>query len=306
MPSGNISPSELPDSPSQTMPQSPQRRRRSEMIATQNVVPPRGTTFEDEVKLFDVENTPALISCATSLSNLSLDDEPKIATDCLIKEMRLMHQLSDEQEDAGASTSASFFIQSKRNDSRAVDGDAKPTEKSDQPSNEGDETEVSSVSGDSVNDSMLLASCISIGMKAKTRATDANDVDEPILIDSLPLKQPIRLEPEVVTELSSDEEPNADDDLLLQKCIEDGMQAMTRSSNNVSLTQSNPIEASRVLIKENPIGMFRKGGHHFVDSTNDETNRFQVEDSPCNYSIVSGLSDLTIGSNRIGIAKLQR
>lgn len=108
MPSGIISPSEIPDSPSQTMPQSPRRKHANESTSPifvsadhpcTSTASTRRLPFEDEVKTYGVENTPALISRATSLSNLSLDDESKIANDSLMKEMRLMHSLSDEQVD---------------------------------------------------------------------------------------------------------------------------------------------------------------------------------------------------------------
>lgn len=162
MTSGIISPSELPDSPSQTMPQSP-RRRRTE-VTRENVA-----HFEDEVKTFGVENTPAHISCATSLSNLSIDDEPKITTDSLIKEMRLMHQLSDEQDSNEAGPSDQLLMQNNRRGSGASNAET------DEQPHDDPETEVSSVSGDSVNDSMLLASCISIGMKNGVRAQSIED-----------------------------------------------------------------------------------------------------------------------------------
>lgn len=161
MTSGIISPSELPDSPSQTMPQSPRRRRAG--TATESVA--QGFTFDDEVKTFGVENTPALISCATSLSNLSIDDEAKITTDCLIKEMRLMHQMSDEQDSFAAGPSDRMVVQTNRvgNDDPSAEAESADQEPDDP------ETEVSSVSGDSVNDSMLLAKCIRIGMNNGVR-----------------------------------------------------------------------------------------------------------------------------------------
>ncbi|XP_037725341.1 adenomatous polyposis coli protein [Drosophila subpulchrella] len=76
MQSGVISPSELPDSPTQSMPQSPRRDRK---MPTQNnsETPDRkpGNVFEDKLNRFHVEHTPAAFSCATSLSNLSMLDD---------------------------------------------------------------------------------------------------------------------------------------------------------------------------------------------------------------------------------------
>lgn len=151
MPSGTISPSEIPDSPSQTMPQSPRQKRTNSHDNSSN---PRHLPFDDEVRTFGVENTPALISTATSLSNLSLDDEPKIANDLLIKEMRLMHHPSDDQDDdliAIASTSAEINGENVNfNRMEAKNCDAGHSD-----------------SDDNDDDENLLNNCISIGIQAK-------------------------------------------------------------------------------------------------------------------------------------------
>lgn len=166
-PSGIISPSEIPDSPSQTMPQSPRQNRRNETSFSHPSCSNRASnqiTFEDEMKTFDDENTPALISCATSLSNLSLDDEPKIANDSLIKEMRLMHHLSDEQpddlpENANATTSQASGIKSNSNLEEQTEMNAgEALSDSDESIN------------DDENDSQLLENYINIGIQAVTRA----------------------------------------------------------------------------------------------------------------------------------------
>lgn len=179
MPSGTISPSEIPDSPSQTMPQSP-RQKHSSHNSREGAPNPRRLPFEDEVRTFGVENTPALISCATSLSNLSLDDEPKIANDLLIKEMRLMHHLSDEQDDEQlASTSAD-------------QNDANPNFALNEPEN-CDAGEALSDSDDSSNDDdTLLKDCISAGMRRKNIESgtllftfDHRKIKESVLIEFL-------------------------------------------------------------------------------------------------------------------------
>lgn len=164
MPSGIISPSEIPDSPSQTMPQSPRHKHANESTSSTFVpvdhpctstAPTRRLPFEDEVKTFGVENTPALISCATSLSNLSLDDEPKIANDSMMKEMRLMHSLSDEQADEVPENAivSSSSQQIPDTDPVQVDCDA---------------GEALSDTDDSIedgeNDSLLLENCINMGI----------------------------------------------------------------------------------------------------------------------------------------------
>lgn len=100
---------------------------------------------------------------------------------------------------------------------------------------------------------------------------------------------------------SSDE----DDDEILQKCIRVGIQSTTKSTANVvaANTSSSHISQTERLrslpnhVQENPIGMLRKGGKAYIDVATDETSRFNVEDSPCNFSVMSGLSDLTIATN---------
>lgn len=52
--------------------------------------------------------------------------------------------------------------------------------------------------------------------------------------------------------------------------------------------------------------MLRKGGRSFIETNYDETNRFYIEDSPCNFSLASGLSDLTIESHTAGLLKMNR
>lgn len=85
-----------------------------------------------------------------------MDDEPKIANDLLIKEMRLMHHLSDEQDDdpnAMASTSGEIIGENSnfnRMESTNCDAGHSDTD-------------------DSINDDdeSLLNNCISIGIQAK-------------------------------------------------------------------------------------------------------------------------------------------
>lgn len=108
--SGIISPSELPDSPTQSVPQSPSRlnarnipnhlpgSRTPPIPASRGIV--GSNAAEDSTNMFNIENTPTVFSYATSLSNLSFDDEPKITTDSISKDFQLVEHLScndDEQ-----------------------------------------------------------------------------------------------------------------------------------------------------------------------------------------------------------------
>lgn len=92
--SGIVSPSELPDSPTQTVPPSPKPRKGLlDYPSTSRNVPPvfprtagdgkpqpaprnilKSSVFEDNVTKFKEENTPVQFSTATSLSSLTIDD----------------------------------------------------------------------------------------------------------------------------------------------------------------------------------------------------------------------------------------
>ncbi|CAG9858226.1 unnamed protein product [Phyllotreta striolata] len=83
--SGIVSPSELPDSPTQTVPQSPKPRKtsldfpssskmRSNDRTSVPRVLPKPSMFEDNVTKFKEESTPIQFSTATSLSSLTIDD----------------------------------------------------------------------------------------------------------------------------------------------------------------------------------------------------------------------------------------
>ncbi|XP_076652002.1 uncharacterized protein LOC143358611 [Halictus rubicundus] len=93
--SGVVSPSELPDSPTQTIPPSP-RNHKSQCTDFISKIPeeavrpsvrhlsyskchaPRTSVFEDDIATFKEESTPIEFSTATSLSSLTIDDDVKI------------------------------------------------------------------------------------------------------------------------------------------------------------------------------------------------------------------------------------
>lgn len=153
MASGIISPSELPDSPTQSVPQSPSRlharinhqrhlaaSRTPPLPVTREVTGAEGA--EDSTNTFHIENTPAVYSYATSLSNLSFDDEPKISTDAISKDFELMkHPSVDDDEHQQSKTPVE--------EARNV---AEPTYTADHSDAESDD------------DNVLLESCINMGM----------------------------------------------------------------------------------------------------------------------------------------------
>lgn len=80
----------------------------------------------------------------------------------------------------------------------------------------------------------------------------------------------------------NDSSTSDNDDQILQQVIREGMPKF-------------PVKA----LKENPVDMMRSGAPLLPPylPVVDETNRFLVEDSPCNFSVMSALSAITIESN---------
>jgi adenomatosis polyposis coli protein len=80
--SGRVSPSDLPDSPSQTMPASPRPRPGPKRPAPPPSAPPlapahQKSVYADVVMSYQEEGTPAVFSTRTSLSGLEFEDEEK-------------------------------------------------------------------------------------------------------------------------------------------------------------------------------------------------------------------------------------
>lgn len=108
--------------------------------------------------------------------------------------------------------------------------------------------------------------------------------------------------------ISSDDEnhDNDDDEALLEQCIQAGFNTSTAKQIELPPKQNETQMQRMTIVKENPIGMLRKGGNAFIDTNADELNRFSYEDSPCNHSMMSGLSDLTVGSHTARLLKPNR
>ncbi|XP_055679765.1 uncharacterized protein LOC129787934 [Lutzomyia longipalpis] len=309
--SGIISPSELPDSPTQSIPQSPRRTHQDASAAhpqaAASTTPRLRSVFEDETNAFGIENTPAQFSCATSLSNLSLDDEPKIVTDCLTKEMRLINHPSEEQEDEEGGDQA-----------EAAGGLLSSNGENPNNSETSFREELGASDGeDAANDEILLASCINMGMNRKApegETSAGSKVTPPEARNTDTVKQyctedtpaflskaasnsdlsVLSLDTNRCEAVASDSSSDGGCENLLQECIRDGMGAAA---------------ASMPLCKENPIEMLRSGSilPPYLP-VRDEIQQFAppVEGTPCNFSIVSGLSDITVGSGVAGLAKIKR
>lgn len=271
------------------------------------------------------------LTCPNSLSNLSFDDEDKITSDSLTKDMRLMSHPSEDHDEI-------------------VEGsDTKPV-------NVAVNDNVSE-DGGSDNDDILLESCINIGMhsasnrvetnpdifETKNRSvkanTDNNHSHEMLCtqnVENYSAHQYATEDTPAVfskagseTNLSilsidthknatilSDDSSNTSDagnDRLLEECIRDGLPKPSGSKHNIAQYQiTQPHTPSynlpQTVYKENPINMMRSGSSGLAPYTpsNDEMNKFMVEDSPCNFSVASGLSDITVSTGVARLAQIKR
>ncbi|KAL7051415.1 hypothetical protein ACKWTF_004457 [Chironomus riparius] len=233
--SGVMSPSDLPDSPTQSVPQSPSSRQpkpaprnipviKTPLPATREII--GAEAADDSTNMFNVENTPAVFSSRTSLSNLSFDDEPKISTDTISKDFHLMKHPSEDEDSKMAKKM--MATESFAQDITAEHSDV-----------------------ESSDDNILFESCINMGINR----------------------------------------------VVKQKETANGSSSMRPENSGTSSAETIP-KISPQMMKENPIDMMRSTPllPPYLPVV-DEMNRFIVEDSPCNFSVMSGLSAITIESN---------
>ncbi|CAG2054854.1 unnamed protein product, partial [Timema podura] len=174
--SGIVSPSELPDSPTQTVPPSPRHSKppvefTSRLPADTGVVralpvpaarhpgsssAPKASVFEDDVTAFKEEDTPVEFSRTTSLSSLTIDDEPKISNDAMHKEVVMK---------TPPRSHASLLVRDREREREREEGmEKQDVEKEKRELSEC--CELAPVSeGEEENDEDMLAACINIGMQ---------------------------------------------------------------------------------------------------------------------------------------------
>ncbi|KZC08828.1 PREDICTED: adenomatous polyposis coli protein-like [Dufourea novaeangliae] len=155
--SGVVSPSELPDSPTQTIPSSP-RNHKSQCSDFVSKTPeeavrptvrhlsyskchaPRISVFEDDIATFKEESTPIEFSTATSLSSLTIDDEVKITeTTKAMSEVKVASNDTDKNTKEGSCEEKTTNVEVEKDQEQVSDGDE--------------------------DDEDMLAACISMGIK---------------------------------------------------------------------------------------------------------------------------------------------
>ncbi|KAH8416682.1 hypothetical protein KR222_006360 [Zaprionus bogoriensis] len=106
-------------------------------------------------------------------------------------------------------------------------------------------------------------------------------------------------------------------DAPLNYCTEDTPALLSKAGSNSNLSvlsiastanDANDANGNGVeqLPPEDAIAKLRCGGSALPSylPVRDEMNKYYVEDSPCNFSVISGLSNLTVGSAQVGPVRL--
>ena len=182
--SGRVSPSHLPDSPSQTMPGSPGLGGKESSKPVTSSQPPlaalhKKPVFDDGMRSYQEEGTPAVFSTRTSLSGLEFEED-EIAAGTEGEKSSNVSCLSDDEDIYADSESLlGQLINSAMPNSRPTKsrlpkpkqawGTKKVTEPSAKPSEQEDVGAGSDDSTCSAEHQDILAECIASAMPSKTR-----------------------------------------------------------------------------------------------------------------------------------------
>ncbi|KAK5650606.1 hypothetical protein RI129_001635 [Pyrocoelia pectoralis] len=278
--SGIVSPSELPDSPTQTVPPSPRQPvlPASRTILLTHRTPADGSpqlkpqpkitsTFEDNVKKFKEESTPIQFSTATSLSSLTIDDH-------------------EDANDVGK------LLSNKEIKDHGIPAVSESEEDED-----------------------ILAACISDGMQNNRLNPPAilsyggNNSNVNLLTTTTNIKKDEKV-------YSSDDSSNlsGDNENILAECIQSAMPKTRRMSKPIATTRPLSALPIRNVQTSSPIKPFSRNDHpnssrvedlkrptpSLYLSAKDEVESYAVENSPCQFSLHSSLSDLTVDGSIAG------
>lgn len=222
--SGVVSPSELPDSPTQMVPPSPKTRKTVD-FSLGRVAPrdlkslnhrsnPKSTVFEDKVTKFKEESTPIHFSAATSLSSLTIDDEvTQSIPERRAETVNETDERSLKQEQQENEINQHEVQDVKHEVSHQFDDDF--------------------LEQDDENDDEILAACIKMGMPSKRPSQcDIRNSSTPSKAEAAELNY---------RECISDDSSNLseDDYKILAECIQAGMPRARSGTSATSLVFSS-------------------------------------------------------------------
>ncbi|XP_073984171.1 uncharacterized protein isoform X3 [Rhodnius prolixus] len=283
--SGVMSPSEVPDSPTQTVPPSPKVKAPPPLPApVEREKTDSAGVFDDSVVAFKEESTPAQFSTATSLSDLTFDDDAH-DTGCERKELELS-AVSEEEDEHVLADCISIGMQSsnrERVESREVLGG--------QIISAGNGSRIPRARGIPVKTSVPRPS-----QHIEETPVQFCTEDTPASLSHATSHSELSC---ALSDASSDHEN------ILAECIQSGMpqpqggvQNLPKKVNKVQ-TVVPGVKVS--VVKPRPVSIPTSRMRQLV--AEDEVSVYATEGSPGNFSNRSSLSDLTINSKpeRTGI-----
>ncbi|XP_017775963.1 PREDICTED: adenomatous polyposis coli protein-like [Nicrophorus vespilloides] len=283
LPSGIISPSDLPDSPTQTVPQSPKHFRNNNnnfvdyASTSRNIFAESGrsslqknSVFEDNVTKFKEESTPLQFSTATSISDLTIDDPDEQALGNDFKESFNLQSIkesteklfSEDEDDECGGIQFSMYRQSK------VSSKPVPVYSDNTRNYYTEDTPAVLSHAGSQSDLSVLS------MKTDNKSSG-----------------------DFLSDLSSDDDEESNK--LLAQCIKSGM-PKPKAPQKVDYRGNENSASKKVEYRSNDYSGDKK-----FQSTEckDEMTYFGVENSPCPYSLRSSLSDLTVDGSIVGLVR---
>uniref|UniRef100_T1J0P6 Adenomatous polyposis coli protein n=1 Tax=Strigamia maritima TaxID=126957 RepID=T1J0P6_STRMM len=318
--SGALSPSDLPDSPSQTMPCSPKRTKDNIDFSKSNSEQKRSNCdpFSDTLRAYATEDTPNGFSTATSLSSLMIDDEKsndqveKINVGKSSRENHLQQELNLPADDESPGNKNVFEGEENEEEMLAA------CINSGMPNNSNQRK---------YNNSKLLSKVNKISgiPRAKTsgipvKANNVRDVRSPINAVASNLStatyKPMNDARENKDNNSKakgdcynslEVECDNSEELMLAECIQSGMPKNRMQRNDISYDPAggdrvrNPVSPSRMVHRLRPSApvnrsVATKNMNGFISCSSDSVVIYAEEGTPRNISGFSSLSDLTIDS----------
>ncbi|KAF5270445.1 hypothetical protein FQR65_LT05634 [Abscondita terminalis] len=324
--SGIVSPSELPDSPTQTIPPSPRQRKQTVDLSTSSKTnashsthrtpadgssrikpqPKTCSVFEDNVKKFKEESTPIQFSTATSLSSLTIDDHDETNVTS-----QKLEDICEEDEDILAAcinegmhnnthpqTSPSMYkFQSKSFTCPQNRGSRAPSS--------------SSITANTqIHVGVYADNCYNFRLEDDSKKmTYVGASPDLSLSTNVNVKKDDKI-------YSSDESSNlsGDNENILAECIQSAMPKTRRLVKPVVATRPLSGLPVRNVQTSTPIKPFsrieqqthsrseqlKRPGTSIYLGAKDEIENYAVENSPCQFSLHSSLSDLTIDGSVAG------
>ena len=293
--SGRVSPSHLPDSPSQTMPGTPRQPRSAKELAEKSAGPPplaalhKKPMFDDGMRSYQVEGTPAIMSTRTSLSGLEFDEEEIHIDAGDVKDKSSNNSNISDDEDIYADSESLLgqLINSAMPNSKSSKSKLpKPKHKSQIVPEEATASD-DSICSDENQD--ILEACIASAMPSKTQKSKetanqrARALGPRLAAEGAPASENKRRATAaspavgVATRLGPPPPPERKGSHLSHPCVAAAFGDLKLSSGVMTKDQF----ASQSSVKSREFGQ-------------DQPRLYRVEDTPLNFSAATSLSDLTV------------